>query len=366
VRFALSLVVLALALVVVPAASMAGPGRHAPRRAATTREARSTRATGAHHEAKKKLEAKKKPEAKKPPAIPAESVGSPNEGRLEGGVRLDTSVAWLRVMPGHETPDRRWGLPSLVHMIDRAAHAVAKRYPKSVLGVGDLSRKRGGDVGGHHSHESGRDADLAFYVVDAKGKPVSPRRFLHFDASLAAVGAPGLRFDVARNWLFVQSMLLDRKAHVSHIFLSDPLRLALLAHAKKLGVASRLRRRAAMTLMQPTGAPAHDDHFHVRISCPRERGSECVEIAKGAPMGARAGRTNKGAHHRAALRTPRAKAHSSKASKSSTAAAAASKPAAAKPADFGLSRAVPLDDADADAFEVKDALDDVGALRITD
>ena len=96
------------------------------------------------------------------------SVGSPNAGRLEGGVHLDLSKPYFRVLPASAAGDGRWGLPQLVHMLDRAARAVHKKFPGSVLDVGDLSKKGGGDVLRHHSHESGRDADVGFYVVDAR------------------------------------------------------------------------------------------------------------------------------------------------------------------------------------------------------
>src|SRR5262245_44419907 len=76
-----------------------------------------------------------------PPVTPADSVGHPNDGKLVGGVRLDTSPKYLRVVPAYRRADTRWGLPSLVAMIDRAGRVVAKRYPGAVLSVGDLSRR---------------------------------------------------------------------------------------------------------------------------------------------------------------------------------------------------------------------------------
>ncbi len=219
------------------------------------------------------------PVAKLAPRERPDSVGHPNEGRLEGGVHLDVTKPYVRVVPAYEAGDVRWGLPAMIGMIDRAAKGVARRYPGAVLGVGDISRRGGGEVMRHHSHESGRDADIGFYVTGPKGKPVLERSFVKFDERLQAPAVPGARFDLAKNWLLVQLMLTDPAAQVSHIFVSEPIRQRLLAHARSVGVSQRLLDRAAIAMMQPTGSLPHDDHFHVRISCPRAM-RECIELAK--------------------------------------------------------------------------------------
>ena len=237
------------------------------------------------------------PEKKPAPPPRADSVGPPNDGRLEGGIRLDTTdKPYLRVVPAYnyKDTDTRWGLPALVHALDRAAKAVNKKFPGAVLGIGDLSRKNGGELAHHHSHESGRDADLGFYLVNEKGQPVLRPSFVKIDEKLTAPSAPGARFDVARNWLFLQNLLLDRQARVSHIFVAEPLKHALLAHARSRGVARALYVRAAQVMMQPTGGLPHDDHFHVRISCPPSMTKSCVEIAKNAPSKARLKMAKKG------------------------------------------------------------------------
>ncbi|EYF08619.1 penicillin-insensitive murein endopeptidase [Chondromyces apiculatus] len=219
------------------------------------------------------------------PKVKASSVGHPNDGHLEGGVQLDTARKDIRVVPAYAGDSARWGMPELVQAIERAARGVNKRFPGSVLDVGDLSRRTGGDIAGHGSHESGRDVDLGLYAVDAKGRQVHAREFIRFGADLRAVNAPGARLDAGRSWLLVQELLTDPRARVSHIFVSRPVRDALVAEAKRRGVSRALLTRAQLAMMQPTGAEAHDDHLHVRISCPRGDGKRCVELAKNAPMG---------------------------------------------------------------------------------
>ncbi|WP_437730972.1 penicillin-insensitive murein endopeptidase [Sorangium sp. So ce1335] len=253
------------------------------------------------------------------PRKPAASVGHPNEGRLEGGVRLDTSRKDIRVVPAYAHADVQWGLPSLVGMIERAARGVARRYPGAVLEVGDLSRRHGGEVHRHGSHESGRDVDLGFYALDARGKQVHAPFFLRFNARLASTNVPGARFDVPRNWLLVQHLLTDPRARVSHIFISDPLRHALISHAKRIGVSRALIVRAQLAMMQPTGAEPHDDHMHVRISCPGAMRGTCIELAKNAPS-----QRTRTAKATKALRTPAARTPAARGGKAPAASVATS------------------------------------------
>lgn len=317
----------------------------------------------------------------KPSKVPtrSDSVGRPNEGHLEGGVRLDTKLPYLRVVPGREPSDVRWGLPSLVHMLERAAKAVAKKFPGSALDVGDLSRKGGGDVLRHHSHESGRDADLGFYAVDAKGKQVHAPTFIKFENGFVSSNVPGAHFDLPRNWLLVQMLLTD-PARTSHLFIAEPLRHALLAYAKKRGVSRALLDHAAVVMMQPTASLPHDDHMHVRVACPRGSHSACIELAKDAPLGrlakrdAHAAARSHGAHHAPTLRAGTPQRQPS-IGKHPTARVAPpprvpAPPPSSKPAWAvalsGAALQAPDDEGAADAAEVKDLIDDVGLFKITE
>lgn len=203
------------------------------------------------------------------------SVGSPTEGRLVNGAHLETT-GYLRVVPAYASNDVRWGLGSLVGMLDRAARAVKRQFPDAVLSIGHLSRQGGGDLDRHASHESGRDADVAFYVKDARGKALYADHLVSFGADGQARTWPGATFDDARNWALVTAFLNDPAAHVSHIFISAPLRARLLSYASRVGAPPALQTRAALTMAQPFGSLPHDDHFHVRISCPPNM-QGCIE-----------------------------------------------------------------------------------------
>jgi len=203
------------------------------------------------------------------------SVGSPTQGHLIGGERLTESEA-LRIVPSDTAGDVRWGIEPLVAMIERGSRAVRKQFPDAVLSVGHLSREGGGDVDQHRSHESGRDADVGFYVRSYSGRPLMPSHLVAFRGDGTAPSWPGAYFDDARNWALVASFCNDPQARVTHIFVAAPLRARLLAQAERVGTPARTRIRAAELMQQPHGTLPHDDHFHVRIACPAHMTS-CIE-----------------------------------------------------------------------------------------
>lgn len=348
------LILAAGALWLAPSRSEAKPSKTSAAEAAPPhrREAPAlSKSTDAAHEAPAK---KGKAEPPKPKAAaskkktPAKSVGAPSGGRLEGGAKI-TSSKYLQFLPGR---DKRWGLPQLVNMLERSAKRVAQKYPRSVLRVGDLSREGGGDVLGHRSHESGRDADVAFYVMSREGRPELPPDLVQFDEY--GRGPNKLRFDVARNWTLVEHWLGDSQARVTHIFVSAPLRDLLLTHAKQIGVSPSVRHHAALTLMQPKDGMVHDDHFHVRVACPTQQRGTCIEYVLREPTpepSTQKKTASKPARSRPVLaRTRKREGVAGKAAPPLVAAVPA-------PDDFG--------EAKADTDEVGELEDEGGEIRVT-
>jgi penicillin-insensitive murein endopeptidase len=182
----------------------------------------------------------------------------------------------------YQPGDSRWGLESLVGMIEHAAKVIRKQYPDSQLSVGHLSRPGGGEIDRHASHESGRDADIGFYVRNQQGKTIYADHFVPFKGDGTATSWPGAQFDDAKNWALVNSIVSDPNARVTHIFVASPIRARLLQYAEKIGAPAAARTRAAELMAQPRGALPHDDHFHVRISCPPGSTdlttNKCVEV----------------------------------------------------------------------------------------
>ena len=200
------------------------------------------------------------------------SVGYPNQGWQLRAKKLK-SRPYLKIKSGSRA--NVYGHPALVLMLYRSAREVARSARGAVMLVGDLSAKGGGPLSGHHSHQSGRDADVAFFAQDKRGRPVKLKRFVAFDGRGRAKDASGYRFDDHRNWLLVLSWVRDKRAGLSHIFVSRPLRKRLLAYGAKRARYKKYMADVARLLKQPPRAAAHDDHFHVRIDCPRHQKELC-------------------------------------------------------------------------------------------
>ena len=194
------------------------------------------------------------------------SLGTTSHGRLVHGVALPSDQEGLKIRPVSIRRRAIHGTRDLVELLGRVAARVSRAWPGSILYVGDVSAKEGGDIPHHVSHNSGRDVDLAFYMKGPNGVFRDGPTFHHI-APDGSVRERRLSFDVARNWSLVEGFIRDPKVQVQWIFVVQHLKDAMLAHAEKIGTDATVLRRARRVLLQPRGAAPHDDHFHVRVYC---------------------------------------------------------------------------------------------------
>jgi murein endopeptidase len=118
------------------------------------------------------------------------ALGTPSAGRLVRGVRLPAERAgfftWDPVR--RERPNRawrRWGTDRLVRIVLRVVREYAAAHPGAPrIGIGDLSRPRGGPFGPKHaSHQNGLDVDVYYPRLDRRERP--PRRVEQIHRRLA-------------------------------------------------------------------------------------------------------------------------------------------------------------------------------------
>jgi penicillin-insensitive murein DD-endopeptidase len=208
------------------------------------------------------------------------SYGLPHSGYLTRGMSVpDRGEGFERARPGEDT---RFGLPALVTALLDAAASVHAHFPDTApLRIGDVGAPLGGEHTRHHSHRSGRDADIIFYLNTVNGTSVHGRGWLSFDRfgvaretrapAGNAVSGGIYFFDAARNWHFVRTLLLDQRARVQWIFCSKGVRHRLLRYGLRHEPDPEVLVRAARVLHQPTNGNPHSDHFHVRILCGAEQ-----------------------------------------------------------------------------------------------
>jgi penicillin-insensitive murein endopeptidase len=211
------------------------------------------------------------------------SVGGPSTGRVLG------AVAFPDRGPGfYHNPKRpyeaRFGSVELVQTIVRAAAIVETELPGSVLVVNDLGLQEGGPIAQHGSHQAGRDADILFFSLDARGKPL-PSVGVPFDPLGKGTDYKDLsvrdddqpvQIDLPRTWRFTAALMETAPKSLQRIFIVEHLRSMLLEQAHRSHAPANLISRFEDITCQPE-AP-HDDHMHIRLYCtPEDMGQGCLD-----------------------------------------------------------------------------------------
>ena len=212
------------------------------------------------------------------------SVGWPWHGRLRNGVRLRPSDT-LRFMHVDRPRGNFYGTPALVGLLQRVAQRVDVLMPGARLNVGELSKRGGGNIVGHRSHENGRDVDLGFYVKDQTGMPVETRAFVNMDRrGIGRLGADEdseesgeIFFDDVRNWLMMETLATDPEVVVQFAFVHRDIRHRLLETGRRLGASNELLAKVERVVISPGVRHPHRNHFHVRIYCAASDVPECKD-----------------------------------------------------------------------------------------
>lgn len=220
------------------------------------------------------------------------SVGHHASGVLRDGVSLPWEGTGFEVPSGWRGRGALFTTDEILAWLMAGFREVHAAFPESIAHVGDLSRRGGGRIARHRSHESGRDVDLFFYAVDEVGDPFrSPLGALRFGpdgwafawsspdaARPVRAPVPRVRLDEQRTWALVSALLRDRRAEIQWIFINRAVADRLLAQARSSGEDELVVARAAALFHQPRNVDPHDDHMHVRVYCdPDDRALGCQD-----------------------------------------------------------------------------------------
>jgi penicillin-insensitive murein DD-endopeptidase len=201
--------------------------------------------------------------------VASRSLGWTSRGRLVGGAHVPESDL-IRQPEEDKARGHFWGTAELAGLVRASATSVAHAQPGGGrLSVGELSRRGGGNIPGHRSHQNGRDVDLGFYLHDADGKPVEPTRFVNVGWHGKGVyEGERVIFDEERNWRLIENLLSQVDVPVQYIFVHWSIRRRLLATARRLGADEEVMTRAQRAILPPKGSRhPHRNHFHVRVYC---------------------------------------------------------------------------------------------------
>jgi LysM repeat protein len=155
---------------------------------------------------------------------------------------------------------RSYGTPGTVRLIREVYSEFARLHPDSVPAcIADLSKKTGGHLPPHRSHQRGVDVDVSYYKVGnikTRGlEVVTPKTI-----------------DIAKTWDVIRLYL--NTGHVSAIYMDHGLQGALYHHLVKLGYEPALLKKIVQYPRKPSQrvgiirySPGHHHHMHVRFDC---------------------------------------------------------------------------------------------------
>jgi murein endopeptidase len=189
--------------------------------------------------------------------VGAVSVGFPDNGRLQHGVRIPENPELYTLRNMEHAYGSSHAIAVLQHSI--AAFRIRTGYKEPIV-LWDMSKETGGRYGPHRSHRTGRDIDIglplrADYV---RGKT-----------------APQDAVDWTALWHLVRTLIETNE--VRYVFLSRPQQAALYRQAKACGASfEELERVIQYPRFEKTAivrhAPGHGSHLHVRFMCGADEG----------------------------------------------------------------------------------------------
>jgi penicillin-insensitive murein endopeptidase len=205
-----------------------------------------------------------------PRSGPPRPIGSYAKGCITGAVPLPADGPTWQVM--RPSRNRAWGHPLLIATIERFAASVPAAAGWPGLMIGDLGQPRGGPmVTGHASHQIGLDADIWFTPMPERRLAPAERDGM---AAPSIVAADGNDIDrVVWNPSYRKLVeTMARTPELARMFVNPAIKQALCREAGA--------DRDWLHKVRPWWG--HDDHFHIRLTCPAGA-TQCEEQAPPPP-----------------------------------------------------------------------------------
>ncbi len=182
-------------------------------------------------------------------------IGGPASGCIAGAAALPTDGAGFSAI--RVSRNRFYGHRDTIAFVERLGQA-AQAAGLAPLYVGDMAQPRGGPmVSGHGSHQNGMDVDIWFNLDAKPALPPAAREVVDLPSMVLAdkSAVDPQRFGARQVTLL---RLAAGDARVERIFVNPAIKRALCA----------LPDHGWLHKIRPWYG--HDEHFHVRLSCPAD------------------------------------------------------------------------------------------------
>jgi len=185
----------------------------------------------------------------------AQSDGTPTNGKLLYGEHIGEGAGYrLRF------PKNAFGIPRVLRVLRTCASEVERANPGTAqVLIGDISRPTGGKFPPHQSHQTGRDADVGYYMAgNVQNK------------TMYRVGPSHV--DMGKSWAILKCFI--KRDSVVRVYMDKAIQRSMRRHLLRKGLASEelTNRLFEVKSSKPAEAlirhaPHHDTHIHVRFAC---------------------------------------------------------------------------------------------------
>ncbi len=192
-------------------------------------------------------------------------IGKTNNGCIFGAKALPLQGNGYLLV--HLERQRYYGHPVLIQTLQELAKQ-AQQQQLGILQIGDLGQNRGGALPfGHRSHQSGLDADIWFNLNPKSYANANKQRSNIKQPSMLNPNGKGLN----AMWTNKHRKLLELAANMPEVD-----RIFVNPHIKQDLCTTVTGNRQWLQKIRPWYY--HDEHFHVRLRCPKSS-PECIKQA---------------------------------------------------------------------------------------
>jgi penicillin-insensitive murein endopeptidase len=199
----------------------------------------------------------------------SQSIGFYSKGSQREGVNVMTMANYdkLFVKRGQLYTNKE-----MASLLNKLAEYIKNKYPNAeTMQVGDLSKRGGGKIPRHASHQNGLDVDVVYLRHNLTGQDINNPEWGEYFVINSKVTK---NFQNERN--FEVFRYLTKSYPVNRIFVDQKIKQQLCSYAKdkkRFTTAQIKENQKVLRFLRP--AKYHKTHYHLRLVCPADN-KKCV------------------------------------------------------------------------------------------